>query len=69
MDAENNSGVDEEYQELDRRFSINNLFLKTMHELLAKGENQNALVPYVDRMRENLCSRLIMSKSLCKCLR
>ena len=52
--GQNNSGVDEKYQELDRCFDVNNLFLKTMHELLAKGENQNALVPYVDRMRENL---------------
>ena len=52
--GQNNSGVDEKYQELDRCFDVNNLFLKTMHELVAKGENQNALVPYVHRMRENL---------------
>ena len=52
--GQKNSVVGEKYPELDRCFDVNKLFLKTMHELLAKGENQNALIPYVDRMRENL---------------
>lgn len=47
-------GADEKYQQINRNFDVNNLFLKTMHELLAKGEKQNALIPYVNRMRENL---------------
>ena len=39
---------------MDKFFDANTLFLKVIHELVSKNEDLNAIIPYINRLRENL---------------
>jgi hypothetical protein len=44
----------EKQQILDRHFDLNNLFLKVIRALVIQNQDLNAIIPYINRLRENL---------------